>query len=152
VETELLFARISGTTIVVITLSRNNTSDATFGVRAFTQPFFFFFSSFDIGQVFGEKVFVVGTSFDRVSALVSFSVRRWDANIFGTFGVINASLFVDTLSVRLDTNIFGTWLFVVTVFVAFTFWFIRANLDTGVSSFFTVSPFLLWIRVSLLAI
>jgi len=101
-------------------------------------------------KVLVEEFFLDGATFSSVFTSVGLVVRRWDTDIVGTFGVIDTTRSVFTVSVVSDTDVTSTWVLVVTFFIEFTLWFVVAFL-LSVILFFTISPgglSVLWFAIS----
>jgi len=107
-------------------------------VRTQSQPFGLITWGQEV-EFFVKEVFVVGTTSGRIFTSVRFQVCAWDTDIQGTNGVINTTREVLTESVILQTDITGTWVFVVTIFVFLTFIFAFA-FSLSVFSLSTISP------------
>jgi len=143
-DTELVLTIILSTSVVVVTLCRNNTSFTSLEVRADSQPFSFV----RCGQSFKvlvEESFIFSTRSNRVFTSVRSQVITWDTDIQGTQRVIDTTRKVFTESVILHTDILGTWVLVVTIFVGDTDWFAVAFLQSVCfSACSAVSPFSLF--------
>lgn len=116
-------ARVLGTSVVVVTLSIDNAGLATLDVRADSQPFLLFLLGEEL-EVLVEELLDLGTALGRILTSVGLSVFRWDTNVVGTFGVINTTWFVFTVSIVSDTGIFSTCVLIIAVLISLTLWFI----------------------------
>jgi len=137
-DTELIETIVFSTSIVVVTLCRDNTMFASFSVRAHSQPF----SLVTWGQfvkVLVKEMFFFGTTSSRIFTSVGLQVRGWDTNIQSTQRVIYTTRKILTESVFLQADVTSTWVLVVTFFVLFTFIFALAT-SFSVFCLFTISP------------
>jgi len=137
-DTELIDTVVLGTSVVVVTLCRDNTIFASFGVRAQSQPF----GLVAWGQfvkVLVKEIFLVGARSGRIFTSVGFQVRAWETDIQSTQRVIYTTREVFTESVLLQADITSTWVLIVTFFVTFTFIFAFAS-SSSVGILGTISP------------
>jgi len=120
-DTVLLSARVGGTSIVVVTLSIDDTSNATFVLVAFSEPFCFVIIR-EQDKVRIKKGSILGARNRRISARVCFSIRRSCANIGCAFISIVTLSNISAESIVWQTDILGAWIFVIAIGIVTTFW------------------------------
>jgi len=120
-DTVLSFAGVGGTSIVIVTLSIDNTSDTTLGLVTFSKPFCLVIVGKQ-NKVGVEKGSILCARNWRISASERFSISRRSAHVGGAFVAIVTSCKMSAESIVWQADILCAWVVVITIGVVATFW------------------------------